>query len=260
MRALFAALAALCLALAAAGQSTQTISTSPGSAIFANTALATSVSFAMQTAGSPNYAGIIIYGCPASGLCTQLDTSTIDSNGSETRSVSVSTVYSIFAVRSVFSGGTNPTLTVTATFTAPATGSGSSGSGSGSGSSGSGSGSGTSSGSVATGTANQVTYYEQNGSTVVGDARLSDNGSTLTYSGLGGFSALGFATTATGPGNITMTPGLFSSLPTCSSAVEGMYQPVTDSTTNTWGATITGGGTNHVFAYCDSTNWTVLGK
>jgi hypothetical protein len=45
-----------------------------------------------------------------------------------------------------------------------------------------------------------------------------------------------------------------------SSPVEGATQAFTDSTTNTWGATITGGGSNHVLGYYDGTNWTVMGK
>jgi hypothetical protein len=49
----------------------------------------------------------------------------------------------------------------------------------------------------------------------------------------------------------------FASLPT---AVEGMLVAVTDATTNVWGATITGGGANHVLAYYNGTNWTVAGK
>src|SRR5262249_43553274 len=52
----------------------------------------------------------------------------------------------------------------------------------------------------------------------------------------------------------------FSALPTCNGGAEGSQQEVTDSTTNTWGATITGSGTNHVLAYCDGTNWTVAAK
>lgn len=55
-------------------------------------------------------------------------------------------------------------------------------------------------------------------------------------------------------------PQAFSKLLTCSAALEGATAAVTDSTTNTWGATITGGSTNHVHAYCDGTNWTVEGK
>lgn len=51
---------------------------------------------------------------------------------------------------------------------------------------------------------------------------------------------------------------VFASLP--GSPVEGMMAAVTDSTTNTWGATITGSGTNHVLAYYDGTNWTVGAK
>lgn len=52
----------------------------------------------------------------------------------------------------------------------------------------------------------------------------------------------------------------FASLPACSSANEGVFAPVSDSATITWGATITGGGSNHVSAYCDGTNWTVAAK
>ena len=68
------------------------------------------------------------------------------------------------------------------------------------------------------------------------------------------------------PGVLAMTtegsisPMTFASLPTCASAFEGSMRSVNDSTTNTWGATITGGSTNHVLAYCDGTNWTVAGK
>jgi hypothetical protein len=50
----------------------------------------------------------------------------------------------------------------------------------------------------------------------------------------------------------------FSSLP--ASPAEGMLAGVSDSNTNVWGATIAGGGSNHVLAYFDGTNWTVAGK
>ena len=50
----------------------------------------------------------------------------------------------------------------------------------------------------------------------------------------------------------------FASVP--ATPVEGMLVAVTDSTTATWGATITGGGANHVLAYYNGTNWTVAGK
>lgn len=81
--------------------------------------------------------------------------------------------------------------------------------------------------------------------------------------------------TATAPGGINLSPapgqsvnvplvkltaGTFSSLPACAAATEGTQAAVTDSTTIVWGATITGGGANHVLAYCDGTHWTVSGK
>lgn len=52
----------------------------------------------------------------------------------------------------------------------------------------------------------------------------------------------------------------FSGLPSCNSANEGSQRPVTNSATSTWGESITGGGSNHVLAYCDGTNWTVMAK
>lgn len=52
----------------------------------------------------------------------------------------------------------------------------------------------------------------------------------------------------------------FSTLTACSSTGEGAMIPVSDSSTNVWGATVTGGGANHVLAYCDGTNWTVMAK
>jgi hypothetical protein len=69
-----------------------------------------------------------------------------------------------------------------------------------------------------------------------------------------------------GAGNFSLTSvkitggGAFATLPTCTSGIEGTLSHVTDSTTNTWGATITGGSTNHVLAYCDGSAWTVAAK
>lgn len=55
-------------------------------------------------------------------------------------------------------------------------------------------------------------------------------------------------------------PGVFANYPTCAAAVEGTQASVTDSTTNTWGATVTGGGSDHIKMYCDGTNWTVFAQ
>ena len=52
------------------------------------------------------------------------------------------------------------------------------------------------------------------------------------------------------------TPITFAELPT--NPEEGWQVPLTDSNTATWGATITGTGANHVLAYFNGTNWTVM--
>lgn len=59
-------------------------------------------------------------------------------------------------------------------------------------------------------------------------------------------------------------PGVFSTLPTCSTDSEGNILPVTDSTTATVGGIIAGSGTNHVQASCNTNGttyaWRVLGQ
>lgn len=83
------------------------------------------------------------------------------------------------------------------------------------------------------------------------------------YSG-GGPGKLSFDTAsgiASAPFLQVSLPSLFAAIPACTIASEeGQIASVTDSTTNTWGATITGTGGFHVLAYCDGTNWTVMGK
>jgi hypothetical protein len=61
-------------------------------------------------------------------------------------------------------------------------------------------------------------------------------------------------------GPLQMGTSTYSALPSCNPAEEGTQHPVTDSTTSTLGAIITGSGSNHVLAYCDGTNWTVMAK
>lgn len=55
-------------------------------------------------------------------------------------------------------------------------------------------------------------------------------------------------------------PRSFSALAACNSGTQGTTGTVTDSTVNTWGETIVGGGLYTVLAFCDGTNWTVYGK
>jgi len=57
---------------------------------------------------------------------------------------------------------------------------------------------------------------------------------------------------------LQLSPKLFRQLP--AHPLEGMIGSVTDSTTNTWGAQIAGGGHFHVLAYYDGKMWTVAGK
>lgn len=61
-------------------------------------------------------------------------------------------------------------------------------------------------------------------------------------------------------GTVRIVPVAFSALPSCAAGIEGTQASINDSSTNTWGATITGSSTNHVLGYCDGTNWTVMGK
>jgi hypothetical protein len=55
-------------------------------------------------------------------------------------------------------------------------------------------------------------------------------------------------------------PVAFAGLAACSAGNTFTIAAITDSTTITWGATITGGGANTVIGMCDGTNWTVIGK
>lgn len=57
---------------------------------------------------------------------------------------------------------------------------------------------------------------------------------------------------------VQVKPETFSYLPTCASLSKGTIAVVTDSATNTWGATITGGGSDTVLGFCDGTSWTVM--
>ena len=59
---------------------------------------------------------------------------------------------------------------------------------------------------------------------------------------------------------LKLPTSVFASLVTCASGSKGETATVTDSTTNTWGATITGSGSDVVLAFCDGANWTVAGK
>jgi hypothetical protein len=82
-----------------------------------------------------------------------------------------------------------------------------------------------------------------------------NDGSTGMSSCFGGVTIGGLGHAA-----LTLTPTIFKDLLPCNSSVEGSTRAVKDSDTNTWGAQITGGGSNHVLAYCDGTMWSVFAR
>lgn len=59
-------------------------------------------------------------------------------------------------------------------------------------------------------------------------------------------------------GSARTLPQVFSKYAACSAGNEGAMAAITDSTTATNGATITGGGAHHVLGYCNASNWIVL--
>jgi hypothetical protein len=95
------------------------------------------------------------------------------------------------------------------------------------------------------------------GAAVIGNSHLDDGvttASTITMTE-------NLVVNTGGPVNsFGIGTNVFSALPACTSGNEGTMAPVTDSTTNTWGATITGSGSDHVLAYCDGTQWSVAAK
>jgi hypothetical protein len=58
--------------------------------------------------------------------------------------------------------------------------------------------------------------------------------------------------------SIPTVPVTFANLPVV--PTEGMVYVITDSSVNTWGTVIAGGGANRVLAYYNGANWTVAAK
>jgi hypothetical protein len=83
-------------------------------------------------------------------------------------------------------------------------------------------------------------------------------GCSMTTPNIG--AASGKSLSVSGAAGLRTAPVDFSTLAACVAGKEGSLVAVSDSTTNAWGAAISGGGANHVLAYCDGTNWTVAAK
>ncbi|WP_315833887.1 hypothetical protein [Bradyrhizobium prioriisuperbiae] len=84
----------------------------------------------------------------------------------------------------------------------------------------------------------QAAKFHSSGSLIVGTSTTADGGS----------------------GTVLPTPQTFASLPAASATNNGALANVTDSTTTTWGATVTGGGANSVQVRSNGSAWTVVGK
>ena len=94
-------------------------------------------------------------------------------------------------------------------------------------------------------------------SAVLGGSGLFVPTSLFAHGG-GNFSVLsgnGWSCCGMGPG-----AHAFASYPVCGVGAAGRQILVSDSTTQTWGATVTGGGSSYVRAECDGTNYTVVAK
>jgi predicted GH43/DUF377 family glycosyl hydrolase len=107
-------------------------------------------------------------------------------------------------------------------------------------------------------------HYNSTASSAYGLIETYGNSNPLFFQSLGGGVGIGSTNTPEAPldvtGDMRTAPTTFSSLPACSSTTQGAMRSITDSTTNTWGATIAGGGSDVVLAFCDGANWTVAAK
>lgn len=113
----------------------------------------------------------------------------------------------------------------------------------------------------------QLAYSDlpNNGNLVLTQTPLTNAGDLMTDTG-GVLSRLGLGSSRTYLGNCgsvlgycapALAPGTLSSWGTCSTANQGLLAAVSDSTTNTQGAIITGGGSTPVLGYCNGANWVV---
>jgi hypothetical protein len=118
-------------------------------------------------------------------------------------------------------------------------------------------------GRISIGGANAA-YIQPNSVTSGLDIQM-DIGAAGTSPGL--LHAMGHNSGILGPGNSPVglqfngvfgtAPLQFAQLARCGPALEGYEVAITDGSTATFNAMLSGGGSNHVKAYCNGTNWTV---
>lgn len=105
---------------------------------------------------------------------------------------------------------------------------------------------------------NGVSYYGNNlGSASIGYVASTSSVLTCNAGSCTGLSSAGILFI---PKAIRLAPLTYSALTalvTCDSTVEGVVASVSDSGSATFNALLSGGGSNHVMAYCNGTNWTV---
>lgn len=105
-----------------------------------------------------------------------------------------------------------------------------------------------------------LTLSNCTGCWIVGQGVTNSTNNTLAI-GMSASATPALIIAANGSGdNVFRTPHTFSYYPACAGGTEGSFAAVTDSTTNTQGATVTGSGSFHVAAYCNGTNWIVWGS
>lgn len=102
-----------------------------------------------------------------------------------------------------------------------------------------------------------VQFYQDNGPKSIVSLSQSVNGVEVPFASWTWYTGV----SSSAPSFGWLQPGLFADLASCGSgAAAGSYAVITDSTTQTWGASIGGSGSYTVLGFCDGSNWTVAGK
>ncbi len=120
---------------------------------------------------------------------------------------------------------------------------------------------------LGTGTGGTGTYTVDNSQTIAETQVVCGNASLTNIQGGGvvNTDAVYYPMQLGLKGELIVTPVVgsnrtYANTVACTSGRRGAITSITDSNTNTWAATIAGGGANFVMALCNGTNWTVMGR